>query len=86
MYALNKPFIAFYSNLKYDYLFSKISDKGWEKVLPFYNIKKIVLNKDMYPWFGFSGEMSINDLEKTLGSKFSNRKYGSITIYNVNNF
>ncbi|MHB8278957.1 MAG: hypothetical protein ACYDIA_15080 [Candidatus Humimicrobiaceae bacterium] len=86
MYALNKPFIAAYSNTKNDYLFSKISDKGWEKVLPFYNIKKIVLNKDMYPWFGFSGEMSINDLEKTLDSKFSNRKYGSITIYDINNF
>lgn len=86
MYALNKPFIAAYSNSKYDYLFSKISDKGWEKVLPFYNIKEIVLNKDTYPWFGFLGEIGINDLEKTLDSKFSNRKYGNITIYDVNNF
>ena len=90
MYALNKPFITSYEividNDKNDFLFSKIFDKGWENALPYYNIKKIIVNKDMYPWYRFVNNININDLEKALDAKFKYEKNKNIIIYDVNNF
>ena len=62
-------------------IFTKISDESWGKILSLYNIGKIVVNKDIYPWFGFKHDESIKEIEDILDSKFKYIKNGSMLIY-----
>ncbi len=90
LYAINKPFIAAYSNnnsSSFNILFSNISNKYFDRLLSLYNVKKIVINKDIYPSFGFRESETIQQMENI----FSNdKKYQkdksilrSISLYNL---
>lgn len=87
---LNKPFIATYSNnilVNYDILFDNISSPNYNKFLAIYNIKKIVIESDMVPWFGFRQKENISELERIFNTTMTYEKDGSLTIYdNGNNF
>ena len=85
MYALNKDVVAAYDTNN-PLLFTKISDENWSKILSLYNIKKIIVNKDIYPWFGFNHEENKMELERVLDSKFMSSKNGRILIYDNNYF
>jgi hypothetical protein len=87
LYNINKPFIAAYSDTilaQYDGLFTTISNRNYLKLLSLYNIKKIVINKDMYPWFGYKESESIDEIEKKFDSLLPSEKNGSIIIYDNN--
>ncbi|MBN1263542.1 MAG: hypothetical protein JW991_04255 [Candidatus Pacebacteria bacterium] len=66
MYGLTKPFIAAYRKNPFDrFLFTRVTDAGWQKALSFYNIGRVFLNLDLYPSFGFiesRGPAELNDL------------------------
>ena len=82
----NKPFIAPYNNLfapNFNVLFDNISNPVYSKMLGLYNIKKIVVNKDLYPWFDFREKEDVNQLEKIFDSQFTSTKNGVIDLYDI---
>jgi len=84
---INKPFIAAYSNnvlANYDILFNNISSSNYIKILGYYNVKKIVINKDMYPWFGFKERENVSRLEEIFDKNMVSKKEGSIIVYDNN--
>lgn len=89
LYNLNKPFIATYSNnilANFDILFNNISSPNYNKFLAFYNIKKIVIETDMFPWFGFTQKENISTLENIFNKTMAYQKDGSLTIYDTKNY
>lgn len=90
LYNLNKPFITATSNTmlaNYDILFSNISSPNYNKFLPIYNIKKIIIETDSYPWFGFKQKENISELERIFNKTMTYKKDRSLIIFdNKNNF
>jgi hypothetical protein len=89
LYNLNKPFIATYSNnilVNFDILFNHISSPNYYKYLAIYNIKKIVIETDMYPWFGFTQKENVSELERIFNKTMIYQKDGSLTIYDNKNY
>jgi len=67
MLNIGKSFLTSYSGWftqDFSSLFKKISDPAYLKLLGFYNIRKILINKDMYPWFGFVNKESVSEIEE----------------------
>lgn len=82
----NKPFIASYNNLfapSFLPLFRNISDPNYSKMLGLYNIKKIVINKDLYPWFGFAQKENVDQMEDIFDSQFASTKNDAIDLYDI---
>ena len=85
----NKPFIAPYNETftqSFWVLFDKISHPDYLKLLGLYNIKKIVINKDMYPWFGFREKEDIPQLERIFNEKLKSDKNNVIDFYDVGDY
>lgn len=86
---INKPFITPYSGSftqRFGVLFDEISHPDYLNFLGFFNVKKIVINKDMYPWFGFRGRESIFEIEEILDKKLKSSKNEVIDIYDVGDY
>ena len=84
LHNTNKAFIAPYNhNDQASVLFKTISEPRYLNLFGFYNIKKIVINKDMYPWFGFQEEESIPEIEEILDRNFDSSKNETISLYDV---
>ena len=84
----NKPYIAPYNNLfapEFMFLFRNISNPDLAKILGLYNVKKIVINKDMFPWFGYAEKESIEDMEKIFDRQFVSVKDSAIDFYDIGN-
>jgi len=82
----NKPFLTPYSGSwtqRFGVLYDKISHPDYLKLLGLYNLKKIVINKDMYPWFGFREKESILELEETFSPLSLSLKNEAISLYDV---
>lgn len=84
----NKPFIAAYTsnNMAIDILYTNISSPNYTKILALFNIKKIVINKDMVPWFGFKEKENTSELEKIFDTSMLSKKDGSIIVYDNQNY
>src|SRR3972149_4135880 len=86
---VNKPFIAPYSETtvgKFNHLFDSVSQPNYLNLLGLYNIRKIVVNKDMYPWFGFGVKESISEIETILDKDLSSSKNQIIDLYDAGNY
>ncbi len=84
-----KPFITAYGNnalVNFDVLFNNISSPSYKKLLSLFNIRKVFLNKDAYPWFGFSHRETKDELEDRFDKDFSSEKKGSIILYDNDQF
>lgn len=90
IYNINKPSITATGNnvfANYDILFNNISSPNYNKFLSIYNIKKIVIETDMYPWFGFKQKENISELERIFDKTMMYKKDGSLIIFdNKDNF
>ena len=85
----NKPFIAPYNGSliqKFPVFFDSISHPKYLNLLGLFNIKKIVINKDMYPWFEFQEKESIPEIEKILDKNLSSLKNNVIDLYDAGNY
>jgi hypothetical protein len=86
-YSINKPFIAAYSDpLKFNLIFDNFSNSNVENILNIYNIKKVMINEDIYPAFGFKEKESVSGL---LGLFIQNNeldKNGSINLFTKKDF
>lgn len=84
-----KPFITAYGNnalVNFDVLFNNISSPSYKKLLSLFNVRKVFLNRDVYPWFGFSHRETKDELEDRFDKDFSSEKKGSIVLYNNDQF
>lgn len=83
----NKAFIAPYNgsfSQRFNFLFEKISDPDYLNLLPLFNIGKIVINKDSYPWFGFLEKESTGKIEKILDKNLLSEKNKTVDLYDIN--
>jgi len=82
----NKPFLAAYNGnitQRFGVLFDEISHPDYLNLIGFYNIKKIVINKDMYPWFGFQEKESVSEMEEVLDESLEFFKNEAVSLYDV---
>ena len=84
LYAINKSFIATYSGEQFNIIYDNISNENFSKIVSLFNINKILLNKDIYPWSGFREKESIPELSEILSEKMDFLKNGSIELYTIN--
>ncbi len=81
-----KAFIAPYNgnfNQRFPLLFDSISDPKYFKLLGLYNIRKIVLNRDEYPWFGFKEKESTLEKQTIFDANLESEKGKAIDLYDV---
>lgn len=79
LYNLNKPFIS--ASFGPQPLFDNISSKNYDKLLGLYNIKKIMINEDSFPWFRFRERESIPELKDMFNKSMPLEKWGPIYLY-----
>ena len=89
IYAVNKSFIAAYtsptSNL--DYIFTNFSNTSVEEnLLNIYNIKRIVIDKDIYPSFGFREKEDTQKLTNIFDKNTKKQSFDSINIFSRSDF
>lgn len=63
--------------------FDNISNPNYLKAFPYFNIKKIMINKDEYPWFGFRAKESVPQIESILDHNLASSRDGSIVLYDT---
>lgn len=89
LHGINKQFIAqyFFSYLAdYNVLYDNISMQNYLDLLSMYNIGKIVINKDMHPWFGFKEKESIEKIELIFDKIMDGEKNNVISMYENREF
>lgn len=89
IYSVNKPFIAAYtapeSNL--DLIFKNFANSAIEdKLLNIYNVKRVVVDKDSYPAFGFREKESVKKLTEIFSKSDEIHRFNPITIFGRVNF
>lgn len=85
LYAIKKGFIGAYSG-NFDVIYDNLSNKNLENILSLYNIKKIMVNEDIYPSFGFKELESKEQLNSIFSQKMDKTENGPIKIYSLNSF
>lgn len=79
-----KPFIAPEHNLL---LYDDISSNNYRKLLGIYNIRKIMINEDLVPWFGNVGIGDVQELKNIFSEYMISKTWGSVALYdNKDNF
>ncbi|NTW13975.1 MAG: hypothetical protein HGA31_03015 [Candidatus Moranbacteria bacterium] len=88
VYSINKPFIAAYSGVspKFDPIFDNFSNDLSETALDIYGVKKIVINNDIYPSFGFRETEKPEVLSDIFSGKDEKTEFDSITVFIRENF
>jgi len=76
---INKPFISPNDNVSV--LYDNISAEGYQKLLGFYNVKKVMLNQDVCPWFGYVHKESVGELKDILDHTMVSKNFGSLILY-----
>lgn len=89
VYSVNKPFIAAYtapeSNL--DHIFKNFSNDAIEdKLLDIYNVRRIVIDRDNYPAFGFREKESIKKLTEIFSKSNEKHRFNPIIIFGRDSF
>jgi len=64
------------------FFFDNISDPEYFRALPYFNIKKIITNRDEYPWFKFRPQEGLTEIESLLGT-FDSTISGPINLYDI---
>lgn len=81
----NKPFIATQNHI--DWLYENTALANYRKLLSIYNIRKVVMNEDLVPWFGTVGIAKAEELRMIFGRFMTSKTWGNIVVYdNQNHF
>ncbi len=91
VYSVNKPFIAAYSNSdsssNLNSIFYNFSNIQVEDILlDIYGIKKIVINRNIYPAFGFREKENVQKLVNIFSKISKIQTFGSISIFNRSDY
>ncbi|MFA5108966.1 MAG: hypothetical protein WC458_00245 [Patescibacteria group bacterium] len=81
MLALNKSFVATYWGSKFDIIYNNFSNENVENSLSIFNIRKILINADIVPSFGFKEKENITELNELFSLKMSKWESGSIKLF-----
>jgi len=91
VYSVNKPFIAAYSTSdplsNMNSLYNNFSNESIEeRLLNIYNVKRIVINKDIYPAFGFREREDIGQLTDIFEKNSKKQNSDSVSIFSRSDF
>lgn len=86
LYAINKPFVAAYSGSQFKVLYKNLSNENIESLMGVFSIRKILLNPDIIPSFGFSEQQSSEQLKSLFSKKFKNEQFNNLGIYTLNSY
>lgn len=86
LYAVNKPFIAAYSNTAFKVLYKNLSSSKIENIMGAFSIRKIMLNGDIIPSFGFLEKESPAQLKAVFSKTMVNEQFGIIDLYSLNSY
>lgn len=75
----NKPFLIY--NRDVEPLYLNIITDNYEKLLGIYNIKKILVNEDLIPRYGFPEKENIFEIKTILNKRMHSKSFDHITIY-----
>lgn len=76
----DKPFLA--SQHAIDGVYTSLALPGFTKLLGLYNIKKILVNEDLFPWFGAVGPPDARTVEEILDKHgLESRREGELVLY-----
>lgn len=81
MLALNKPFVATYWGNQFDLIYNNFSKGNIENSLSIFSIRKILINADIVPSFGFKEKENIAELDELFSPKMSKWEAGSIKLF-----
>ena len=82
----SKAFLSPYNGTfitRFPHLFEQIDQSEYLKLLNIYNIGKIVINKDTYPWFGFTEKQPYPIIEKILDNQLPSQKNDVYDLYDL---
>ena len=81
-WSLSKPFLAPYNAPPM--LYSGLSHENYRKLFSLYNIRKVMINTDMVPWFGFIEQEGIPEMDWIFSKFMKKRTMDSIILYDNN--
>lgn len=79
IYAIARPFYAAYSPENSELIYNHLTDAYIVRLLSIYNIRQIVINKDIYPSFGFQEKIPAATVEDYFNKNITWTN-GSITL------
>jgi hypothetical protein len=82
MYNLNKSYLSASHGL-HSLLFQhkNIPLKSLKKVYGLFNIKKLIINRDLLPWYGYAGDSNAKDLQSIFRNNFPEKEIGNFVVY-----
>lgn len=76
----DKPFLA--SQHAIDGVYTSVALPEFTKLIGLYNIKRILVNEDLFPWFGAMGPPDAKTIEEILdGHGLEKRREGELVLY-----
>ena len=84
MYNLNKSYLATTHGVHlHNLLFQhkNISLESLKKIYGLYNIKKLVVDTSLLPWYGYVGDSDARDLQSIFRNNFPKKEIGNFIIY-----
>lgn len=86
LYAINKPFIAAYSVPAFNVIYNNLSNKNIENIMGAFSTRKIMLNSDIIPSFGFLEKESPTESKAIFSSTMANKQFGNVSLYTLNSY
>jgi hypothetical protein len=86
LYAINKPFIAAYSGDSFKVLYDNLSDKNIENIMGAFSIRKIMINSDIVPSFGFLEKESPAELKNLFSKTMATEQFGNVGLYSLKSY
>ncbi|MFH0815005.1 MAG: hypothetical protein V1902_02955 [Candidatus Falkowbacteria bacterium] len=86
VYSVNKPFITSYSTPALNFIFYGLSNDSIEIFLNAFNIRKIIVNQDLYPSFGRVEKELPEELISIFSKKYKKEDFSPITVFSVKDF
>lgn len=82
MYNLNKSYLSTSHGL-HSLLFQhkNISLESLKKIYGLFNIKKIIVNSDLLPWYGYVGDSNAKELQYIFNNHFPKKEIGNFVVY-----
>jgi hypothetical protein len=77
---VSKSYISLEHNIHV--LYMDINSMEYKKLLGIYNIGKILINEDLFPWFGNTGPGDPGELKSILSKFMSFKELGPLTVFN----
>ena len=89
IYNTGRQFIAPYSSnfiSSFNVLFNNFSKDYFSEILRLFNVGKIVINKNMLPWFGYMEKETPEELSQLFSKYMSGKMFGNMEMFDAPDF